>query len=467
MTSSDSFLRSTSFRLLAWYAAVFGTSVAVLLLIVYWIAIAAIDDQLSDSVERETQVLVELYRGRGVDPVARAIQLRVADLRPPRRYYLLQDADGERIAGNLPPMEPVEGDRVLPVSYLFPDRRPQADNPADAYPVVAQGQRLDNGEFLLIGESRYRAIKAQEAMGWAFGWGILITVLLAGVGGAALRSGFLRRIEEINRTTRSIMDGNLSQRVPTRSGGDEMDRLATNLNAMLGRIQSLMESLKQVSDDVAHDLRTPLSRLRHRLEGARDKAGPDGEPIIEQSIAELDAILETFSALLRISQIEAGARRAAFSDLDLGPLVATVSETYVPVAEDRGQQLRTAIADVPSIHGDRELLTQMVANLIENSIRHCPAGVKIAVRLSSEGGSQILRVADTGPGIRASEREKVFRRFYRLEASRTTPGSGLGLALVKAVADLHGASVELSDNRPGLCVTVRFPGRRHGLSIDR
>lgn len=467
MASSDSFLRSTSFRLLAWYAAVFGTSVAVLLIIVYWIAIAAIDDQLSDSVERETQVLVELYRGRGVDPVARAIQLRVADLRPPRRYYLLQGADGERIAGNLPPMEPVEGDRVLPVSYLFPDRSSKADNPADAYPVVAQGQQLDNGEFLLIGESRYRAIRAQEAIGWAFGWGIVITVLLAGLGGAALRTGFLRRIEEINRTTRSIMDGDLAHRVPTRGGGDEMDQLATNLNAMLGRIQSLMESLKQVSDDVAHDLRTPLSHLRHRLEEARDKAGPDGEPIIEQSIAELDAILETFSALLRISQIEAGARRTAFSDLDLGPLVATVSETYFPVAEDRGQKLRAAIADVPSIHGDRELLTQMVANLIENSIRHCPAGVEIVVRLSSEGSSQVLRVADTGPGIQASESEKVFRRFYRLETSRTTPGSGLGLALVKAVADLHGASVELSDNYPGLCVTVRFPSRRHGLSIDR
>jgi signal transduction histidine kinase len=464
LVSSDSFFRSTSFRLLAWYAAVFGTSVAVLLMFVYWIALAAIDEQLSDSVERETDVLVELYRARGIEPVARAIQLRVADLRPPRRYYLLQGAEGERIAGNLPPMKPIEGDMVLPVTYLIPERGSKADNPADAYPVVAQGQRLDRGEFLLVGESRYRALKAREAMGWAFGWGIAITVLLAGVGGAALRTGFLRRIEEINRTTRSIMDGDLSQRVPTRSGGDEMDRLATNLNAMLGRIQSLMESVKQVSDDVAHDLRTPLSRLRHRLEEARGRAGPE-EPIIEQSIAELDAILETFSALLRISQIEAGARRAAFSNLHLGPLVATVSETYIPVAEDRGQKLRTAIADAPSIHGDRELLTQMMANLIENSIRHCPAGAEIAVRLSHENGVPVLRVADNGPGVPEAEREKVFRRFYRLEASRTTPGSGLGLALVKAVADLHAASVELADNRPGLCVTVRFSSQPRATGI--
>ncbi|HET9404542.1 MAG TPA: HAMP domain-containing sensor histidine kinase [Burkholderiales bacterium] len=454
--SQDSFFRSTSFRLLAWYAAVFGASVAVLLVVVYWIALAAIDEQLSDSIERESQVLVELYRGRGLDSVARAIQLRVVDLRAPRRYYLLQNGSGERVAGNLPPMDPTEGETVLPASYLYPNRSAKADNPADAYPVVAQGQRLDNGEFLLVGESRYRVVKAREAIVRAFSWGIAITVLLAGIGGAALRGGFLRRIEEINRTTRSIMDGDLSQRMRTRGSGDEMDLLALNLNAMLGRIQALMESLKRVSDDIAHDLRTPLSRLRHRLEVARDNAGPDGDPVIEQSISELDAILETFSALLRIAQIEAGARRAGFSDVNLSQIASAVSDAYVPVAEDRTQQLEIIIDPVPSIQGDRELLTQMMANLIENPIRHCPPGVGITVHLRQEAGMAVLSVADTGPGIPEPEREKVFRRFYRLESSRTTPGSGLGLALVKAVADLHGASVELSDNRPGLRVTVRF-----------
>jgi signal transduction histidine kinase len=197
--------------------------------------------------------------------------------------------------------------------------------------------------------------------------------------------------------------------------------------------------------------------LRHRLEAARVKAGSDGEPVIEQSITELDAILETFSALLRISQIEAGARRAAFSDVSLGQILSTVSEAYAPVAEDRSQRLEAVIDRTLSIHGDRDLLTQMVANLIENAIRHCPAGAGITVGLRQEAGTPILCVADTGPGIPAPEREKVFRRFYRLEASRTTSGSGLGLALVKAVADLHGAPVELSDNHPGLRVTVRFP----------
>lgn len=454
--SPDSFLRSTSFRLLAWYAAVFGASVAILFFIVYWITLAALEEQLSDSVERETQVLVELYRGRGLDSVVRAIQLRVVELRPPRRYYLLQDAAGERMAGNLPPMKPTEGEMVLPVSFLFPDRPSKGSDPADAYPVVAQGRSLENGEFLLVGENRYRAVKAQEAILRALGWGVAITLLLAAGGGAALGAGFLRRIDEINRTTRSIMDGDLAKRVPMRGGGDEMDQLAVNLNAMLDRIQALMESLKRVSDDIAHDLRTPLSRLRHRLEVARATAASGGEPVIEQSIAELDAILETFSALLRISQIESGARRAAFSDVSLAKIVSNVCEAYAPVAEDRGQRLEAVVDRVPPIQGDRELLTQMAANLIENPIRHCPAGAAITVGLRQEGGTSVLCVADTGPGIPASEREKVFRRFYRLEASRTTPGSGLGLALVKAVADLHGASVELSENNPGLRVTIRF-----------
>ena len=454
--SPNNFLRSTNFRLLAWYAAVFGASVAILLAMVYWITLAALDEQLSLSVERETQVLVDLYRERGLDSVVRAIQLRVVELRPPRRYYLLQDADGQRIAGNFPQMKPAEGEMVLPVSFLYPDRRAKAGDPAGAYPIVAQGRRLEKGEFLLVGENRYWAVKAQEAILRALAWGIAITVLLAAGGGAALGAGFLRRIEEINRTTRSIMDGDLSKRVPTRGGDDEMDHLAINLNAMLDRIQGLMESLKRVSDDIAHDLRTPLSRLRHRLEAAREKAGSDGEPVIEQSIADLDAILETFAALLRIAQIESGARRAAFSEVSLAQIVSNVAETYAPVAEDSGQRLKTVVEQVSLIHGDRELLTQMVANLIENSIRHCPAGVDITVAVGQDAGAQLLCIADTGPGIPAAEREKAFRRFYRLEASRTTPGSGLGLALVKAVADLHGASVELSDNRPGLRVTVRF-----------
>ena len=425
--------------------------------IVYWITLGALDRQRSDSVQREMQVLSDLYRERDVDSVVRAIQLRVVDLRPPRRYYLLQDASGVRVAGNLPPMKPAEGEVELSVSSLFPDRVGKPDDPLDAYPVAALGIRLENGGFLLVGENQYRTIKAREAIIRAFSWGIVITVLLAAGGGMVLGVGFLRRIEEINRTTRSIMEGDLTQRVPARGGGTEMDQLALNLNAMLDRIQMLMESVKRVSDDIAHDLRTPLSRLRHQLENARSKVVPGEDAVIEQSIAELDSILATFSALLRIAQIETGARKAAFSCVDLAQIVTSVTEAYAPVAEDRDQKLEVMIEHASSIHGDRVLLMQLVANLIENSIHHCPAGVKIAVGLRQDADATLFYVADTGPGIPEHERNKVFRRFYRLETSRTTPGNGLGLSIVKAIADLHGASVEMSDNQPGLQVAIRFP----------
>jgi len=194
LASPHSFFRSTGFRLLAWYAAVFGASVAVLFLIVYWITIAALDEQLSDAVEHETEVLAELYRSRGFDSVVRAIERRMVELRAARRYYLLQDATGKRVAGNLPPMKPLEGERILPASSLLTDRSAKPDDPADAYPIVAFGRQLGNGSFLLVGESRYRAITAREAIVRALAWGIAITVLLAAAGGAALGVGFLRRI---------------------------------------------------------------------------------------------------------------------------------------------------------------------------------------------------------------------------------------------------------------------------------
>ena len=453
-----SFLGTASFRLVAWYAAVFGASVAVLLLSVYWITLAAIEQQLKDSVERESRLLVEIYTNRGMESVLRGVQRRISDLRSPRRFILLQDASGKVLAGNLPARTPVMGWSTLEVPAPPADQVSLEPEPGTA--VIALGRRLASGEYLLVGENLYRAEKAEEAIALAFGWGILSTVLLALGGGALITAGFLKRIEEINRTSRAIMAGSLSNRVPTRGNGDEMDQLAVSLNAMLDRIQALMESLKRVSDDIAHDLRTPLSRLRQRLEVARGQvATPEGyAAVMDQSITEVDAILETFQALLRIAQIEAGTRRAAFSEVDLGAIVSAVAETYAPVAEDSGHRLRASVERAATVHGDRGLLTQMAANLLENSIRHCPPGAVIAMTLTRQGGHPVLCVTDTGRGIPDVERDKVFRRFYRLETSRTTPGNGLGLALVKAVADLHDAAIELGDNRPGLRVSVRFSG---------
>jgi signal transduction histidine kinase len=458
-----SLFRSTGFRLVAWYAAVFGVSAAVLLGIVYWIGVSTVEQQLHDSITREMRLLVNVYDTRGLDALERGVNRRTSELTSPRRYYRLQDADGERIGGNLPRLEPVEAVIVMHVPVPDEVRQAKAEEGAMSDSMIAQGRRLSGGEYLLVGENRYRLVKAKEAIIGAVGWGAPLTVLLALGGGVLLAMSYLRRIDEVNRTLSSIMEGDLAQRVRTRGSGDEMDRLAMNLNAMLERIQSLMESVQSVSDDLAHDLRTPLSRLRQRLENARalGPAAIDHGAVIDRSVAELDAILDTFGALLRIAQVEAGTRRSAFADVDLAALAASVAEIYAPVAEDRGQKLIAETGSEAWVHGDRELLFQMLANLIENAIQHSPASASIMLDAGLESETVALRVTDTGPGIPEGERGNVFRRFYRLESSRTTPGNGLGLALVKAVVDLHAATIELSDHAPGLRATLRFPAVVH------
>jgi signal transduction histidine kinase len=453
-----SLFRSTGFRLVAWYAAVFGASAAVLLGIVYWIGVSAVEQQLHDSITREMRLLVNVYDSRGLDALERGVSRRTSELTSPRRYYRLQAADGQRIAGNLPRLEPLEAVMVMPVPEPEEIRQAKAVEGATSDSMIAQGRRLSGGEYLLVGENRYRLVKAKEAIIGAVGWGAPLTVLLALGGGVLAAMSYLRRIDEVNRTLSSIMEGDLAQRVRTRGSGDEMDRLATNLNAMLERIQSLMESVKRVSDDLAHDLRTPLSRLRQRLENAR-ASGPrdiDHGPVIDRSVAELDSILDTFDALLRIAQVEAGTRRSAFANVDLAALATAIAEIYAPVAEDRGQRLLAEVGGECWVRGDRELLFQMLTNLVENAIQHSAGGASIVLGAAMENETAVVRITDTGPGIPAAERVNVFRRFYRLESSRSTPGNGLGLALVKAVVDLHGATVELSDHEPGVCVTVRF-----------
>jgi signal transduction histidine kinase len=311
-----------------------------------------------------------------------------------------------------------------------------------------------------VGEDLFPIGEVKEAIVGAFFWAFALTILLAAAGGGVVSLGFLRRIDAINRTSRAIIKGRLSDRVPTRGTGDELDRLAVNLNEMLDRVQTLMESLRQVSNDIAHDLRTPLSRLRQRLEDMRLHArdNPDYEAAVDQVIADTDSILETFSALLRIAQIEAGTRREAFSTLDLSALCQSIVQTYEAVAEDGGRILRAEIAPGIRVCGDRDLLTQMFANLIDNAICHTSAGTRVELTLKQGHSGPVACVSDTGRGIPYEDRDKVLRRFYRLERSRSTPGSGLGLALVAAVAEIHGIAVTLAGNQPGLEVTLDFTG---------
>jgi signal transduction histidine kinase len=299
----------------------------------------------------------------------------------------------------------------------------------------------------------------------AFGWGAGATLVLAGIGGGIMVSRVMRRVELINRASERIMAGDLTGRLPVSrpARGDEFDRLANNLNRMLERIEELVEGLRQVSTDIAHDLRTPLARLRRNLEALRADAGDEVNlahlAAIDGAVGQADDLLATFAALLRIAQIESRAARFTFTTVDLSAIADAVLEVYRPAAEEKRQELEGHIAASVYVTGDRLLLTQMVANIAENAIRHTPEGASIEITLQPEpkhGAS--LTISDNGPGIPKSERGKVFRRFYRLDSSRGSPGNGLGLSLVAAIAELHGVSVQLAANNPGgLKVTLAFP----------
>jgi signal transduction histidine kinase len=268
----------------------------------------------------------------------------------------------------------------------------------------------------------------------------------------------MRRIETISNTSRNIVGEDLQQRLPVTHPGDELDHLAASINTMLDRIQTLMEDLRQVTTDIAHDLRTPLTRLRQRLELA-SRPEVDAQSVRETlalTVMEIDSILAIFAALLHIAQLEGGPRRATFKEVDLGELLGTIGEIYRPMAEDNGQHLLERVDGSLQVQGERELLMQLFANLIENALRHTPRGSTVAIDARRSNGEIIVSVVDDGPGIPQSMREKVLQRFFRLEASRTTVGSGLGLSLANAIVKVHGARLELSDASPGLRAAVIF-----------
>ncbi len=449
-------LRTTGFRLAALYAGLFGLSVLVLFGVIFWITTDALRQQLVVSIQGEVAALVADHRTGGLFHAADAIERRLASDLHQDFFYLLLDPAGRKVAGNLPRLSPRAGWQELPEESEHDDDHPKD---ADDDRLFAFGVKLADGSFLLVGEETDRIGEVEEAIVRAFGWAFGVTVVLGAMGGGILSLGFLRRVDAINRTSRAIVEGRLAERVPTRGTGDELDRLALNLNEMLDRVQTLMESLRQVSSDIAHDLRTPLSHLRQRLEGARSKARriEDYEAVVEQAIADTDAILATFAALLRIAQIEAGTRKAAFSNVDLSRIFQSIADAYGAVAEDRGQSLAAMIAPDIHVRGDRELLTQMLANLVENAIRHTQEGARIKLALEDDPAGPVGIVADNGPGIPAEARDKVFQRFFRLERSRSTAGSGLGLSLVAAVAAIHGIAITLADNEPGLKAVLDFP----------
>jgi signal transduction histidine kinase len=432
--------RSTSLRLAALYTAVFALAVLTLGIVTFFATRSALSEQFDARIRSESAAMVQEYNVEGVNGVVQAVHER--DLTPGSLDYGVFDAGGRRLAGRL------SGTAAAGWSVM-----PWSDG--DKIRILTVG--LPSGGRLMVGDEEDRIEVLDGVVLKGFGLAFAGVIILGVAGGYALSRDVHRRMAAIAGTAEAIIGGDLGRRVPMRGSDDDLDRLAATLNRMLDRIGALMESLKQVSSDVAHDLRTPLTRLRQKLEASLTAPGERAHAV-ESALTDLDAILDTFAALLRIAQVESGARRAAFRPLDLASLARTVTEAFAPSAEEGGQTLILDEAAGPLwVEGDAELLTQMLVNLVENAIRHAGPGAAIIVRASRQGAGAMLGVFDNGPGAPAAEHERLFDRFYRLERSRSTPGSGLGLALVAAVARLHGAEVGLGDAAPGLEAIVVFP----------
>lgn len=429
------------------YATLTGISFLVLFSVIFLSTTRFMRHQIDDSVTSEVDEIMADAPERSADAIQAVVQALAEH--PSGFYYLLQDSNGTVRAGNLPALDPKDGIREWPQA---------AAGQASAFSAV-RGRGIElSGTYLFVGWSTHQLLEMEEMVIRAFAWGLAASIVLALAGGLVMSGRLMHRIETVSQTSRDIIGEDLQKRLPVTRAGDELDHLAGSINAMLDRIEGLMNDLRQVTTDIAHDLRTPLTRLRQRLELA-NRAENDtalARSTLASAVAEIDSILAIFGSLLRIAQIESGARRQGFKDVQLSELLGTIGELYRPMADENGQLLIETIEPSLRVVGERELLMQLFANLIENALRHSPRGSSIAIRASRLGRSVQVSVVDNGPGIPGELRDKVLQRFFRLESSRTTAGSGLGLSLANAIVKVHGATLELSDAGPGLNATVRF-----------
>lgn len=450
-------LRSSTFRLAVLYMALFGASVAVLLTFIYWSTAGYMALQTDDTIEAEVTGLAERYSISGLDGLVRSIDERISRKPNGDAVYLLTDDQLTPLIGNLDrwPRAGKDSDGWLNFNLEQTTSGREVTHRARARPFTLRG-----GYRLLVGRDMHELDATRSLIVRAIAWGLAITVFMALAGGVMLSRRTMRRLEAINETSRRIMSGDLSRRVPTRSTNDDFDQLADNLNGMLDTIEQLMDDVRRVTDNVAHDLRTPLTRLRNRLEALKRDGESHGDnkadnSRIEAALADADGLLNTFNALLRIANIESGRRRAAFESIPLDEVIRDVTELYEPLAEAKDQKLDVSFSENVQVRGDRDLLFQAFANLLDNAIKYTPPGGDIRVSLENDVAGPRIRIIDSGPGIPEQSREQVFKRFYRMEDSRHTPGNGLGLSLVEAVARLHKADIKLG-GEPGLDVEFTF-----------
>ncbi len=450
-------LKSAGFRFALLFAAMFASAAIALVAVLWWATAGALDRQTDAAVRADAIALAERWREAGGTGLAEAIEERLAvDVENEAIYLLVEAAGGRRLAGNLdrwPTMPPGEG-AWFRTQVLH-----------DGLAAEARLHRLElPGLRLLVGRDESEREQLRQLLTEGVFWASGAVVLFALMGAWLLRHALQARMRPVFDTTAAIAGGNLGSRVALSGRGDEFDRLAQTLNTMLDRIGTLMEGVRGVSDAIAHDLRTPIARARAKLEDALSEA-PDEPALratVEQGIADLDAISRIFQALLRIAEAEAGARRAAFAPLDLSLVLADAAEIYEVAAEARGQHFATDLPPQLELVGDRDLLLQAVVNLLDNAIKFTPPGgtVQLSARRVAKG-IEIL-VADDGPGLAPDDRSHAGERFFRADKARATPGSGLGLSLVQAVAHLHAGELRLEDavagrTPPGLRVVLLLP----------
>ena len=454
-------LRSIGFKLAALHAALMVASAVALGAFFWWNTAGYLNRQTDHAIGADVLMLTARFRAGERPELVRSIDQRLAEDAEDEVIYLLADQAGALVAGNL-------------------DRWPEeatADGAWHELPLVRNGQPtigrihvldLPDGTRLLVGRDVKQRLELRELVADAVLYGSGLALFLAGLGGVLVRRLLQSRLAPVAETAAAIGQGDLSHRVPLSGADDDFDRLAETLNAMLDRIGVLMDGVREVSNAIAHDLRTPLARLRGRLEEALAAGDPASlRGAVERGIAELDGIIGVFQALLRIAEIEAGARRSAFAGFDAATVLADAADLYGAAADERGLAFSVDLpASLPMV-GDRDMLLQAAANLLDNAIKFTPAGGRVLLLAERRGAEVAITVSDSGPGIPAGERARVTERFYRSEASRGTPGSGLGLALVQAVAQLHGGALMLEDAAPGLRATMLFPVHDPPAEPDR
>jgi len=441
---------SITFRFMFYYVACLSVAVTILLGMLFASFSYRYFRDADQLVDMELNRLAELYQHGGASALAAGEPLDTSAGK--QFYYQLSDARGNRLAGELPAGPGYSNWLDWEYAVIFQSWEVTGEQ------LILQSRALDDGNTLTVARNYRDMILIERVIGSVLLRSMLVTIVLGAIGGAVVAARSVRHVDVVNRAVTRLMSGDFSERLPGLNAQGDFRELVENFNRMLDRIQTLMEGLRQVSDNIAHDLRTPLTRLRNHLANLQGSVDEASQDTVQALLDEADSLLATFNALLRIAQVESGQRLSGFTEVDLRVILHDVIELYEPLAADKNITIATQLLSPMPLSGDRDLLFQAFANVLDNAIKYTPEGGSIQVRACAEQELWRVDVADTGVGIAPGDRGKVFRRFFRVEASRgRQPGNGLGLSLVHAVVNLHHGTIELADNQPGLRFSVRLP----------